>query len=62
MSEHMSKKGYCVLIISVVVGGASLLFGLTVYPFQYDFAESLILVTGFICTIVFETIFRDASF
>ena len=51
-------------LLTAVVGvlGAVGLLALTVYPFQYGFGESLILVGALVGALLFQTVLDDTSF
>lgn len=42
--------------------GAIVLLALTVYPFQYNFGESLLLTGALVGTLLFQTVLDDTSF
>ena len=42
--------------------GAIVLFGLTVYPFEYGIGESLLMTGALVGALLFQTVLNDASF
>jgi len=42
--------------------GTIVLLGLTIYPFQYGFGESLLLTGALVGALLFQTMLNDTSF
>jgi len=54
------EKAWVAGLVSLL--GAIALFALAVYPFQYGFVESTLLVGGLIALLIFQTVLDDTSF
>ncbi|WP_253737863.1 hypothetical protein [Halohasta salina] len=51
-------------LLTAVIGvlGAVGFLALTVYPFQYGFGESLVLIGALVAALLFQTVLDDTSF
>ncbi|MFB6250465.1 MAG: hypothetical protein ABEI27_02045 [Halobellus sp.] len=58
----MQRRTRAALLGTISLAGAALLFGLTVYPFQYGLVESFLLLAALVAVAVFETVLDDTSF
>ncbi|WP_435126444.1 hypothetical protein [Halobaculum sp. D14] len=58
----MDRRTRVALTAVILFAGAVLLFGLTVYPFQYGPVKSALVAAGFVALAAFETVLDDTSF
>jgi hypothetical protein len=58
----MERSTKLLLTGIIVAFGAVVLLGLTVYPFEYGFGESLLLTGALVGALLFQTILDDTSF
>lgn len=61
-NAHMARDVQWALLGLVGVVAAVIYLGMTVYPFQYGFAESAVLAGAFVLFALFESVLDRSSF